>query len=444
MKRLVQYRQSIVASDGTSWPLQEGAKYSNTSCQQYLAGIDGMIGEQWQTTTVPKRDVAMRHHAHAWVGRLLLGGLVTLALGAATVANANGAIIQVNCNAGQSLKKAVRQAAPGDTIRVTGTCTERVTITTDRLTLAGGGSAVLDGGGGDSITFAGGVTIDGARGVTIDGFTIQHSPGWGILGTGSAAFAVKNTTMQDNAWGGLFLDSASAEVTDAVVQRSGIIGIFVQNNSTAVFRGNVSSTDSVTNGIAVQSGSTLEIRGASVHASHNGGSGVDIVDSQVVIFGYPESEGSRLVANHNQVDGISVAMGSLSIFGGGGFAGNFTISTSHNGGSGILLIVDGTMVSPGAAARIISKHNAVGVFLGEGGRAFLVGGLTVQSNQTGLLGDAAGTITLISDPSNPSSITNNDQDVDLKFGTRATFDGVTIGTIACDATVLSRGSTVCP
>jgi hypothetical protein len=82
------------------------------------------------------------------------------------------------------------------------------------------------------------------------------------FGKGGAAFAVKNTTMQDNAWGGLFLiNSASVEVTDVVVQRSWALGIGVYNNSTAVFRGNVRSTESALNGIAVQSGSTLEIRG---------------------------------------------------------------------------------------------------------------------------------------------------------------------------------------
>jgi hypothetical protein len=80
-----------------------------------------------------------------------------------------------------------------------------------------------------------------------------------------------------------------------------------------------------------------------------------------------------------------------------------------------------------------------------GGSALIIGGLTVQNNPTGLLADGAGTLTLVSVPSNRSSIQNNTgTDVDLRFGTRATFDGVTIGSITCDATVLSRGSTVCP
>jgi hypothetical protein len=84
--------------------------------------------------------------------------------------------------------------------------------------------------------------------------------------------------------------------------------------------------------------------------------------------------------------------------------------------------------------------------VGEGGSALIIGGLTVQSNQIGgLLADGAGTLTLVSQTSNPSSIENNTgTDVDLRFGTRVTFGGVTIGSITCDATVLSRGTTVCP
>jgi Right handed beta helix region len=247
------------------------------------------------------------------------------------------------------------EAKPGDTLQVTGTCQERVTITTDRLTLDGGDNAVLDGGGGGSTEFFEGVvTIDGVQGVTLIGLTIQNSPGQGILGVGGAAFAVQNTAMQNNGVGGIFLNNnASAELTDVEVKDSGGIGIAVFNNSTAVLKGHVSSTGSGrtvggSNGIAVQSGSTLEIRGASVQASHNVGGGVDIVDSQAIIFGYPESQGSLLTAHNNGREGIFVATGSLSVFG-GAFAGTgslATISASNNGGSGIAIGLDGAVVSP--------------------------------------------------------------------------------------------------
>jgi parallel beta helix pectate lyase-like protein len=395
-------------------------------------------------------------HARMWVGTVavvgLLGGLVlagSLKSGA-RVASADSAVMKVQCDKGQTLTEALRKAKPGDTLQVTGTCHERVTITTDRLTLDGGGSAVLDGGGGGSTEFFEGVvTIDGVQGVTLKGFTIRNSPGQGIFGVGGAAFVVKDTIMQNNGVGGISLNNnASAELTDVEVKDSGGIGIAVFNNSTAVLKGHISSTGSGrtvggSNGIAVQSGSTLEIRGASVQASHNVGGGVDIVDSQAILFGYPESQGSILTAEHNTLDGIFVANGSLSFF---GEPSAYTISASNNGGSGITIEIGGAVVSPSGAAKFMIENNQQnGLNVGGGGSALIIGGLTVQNNQTGLLADGAGTLTLVSIPPNPSIITGNSTfDVDLKFGTRATFDGVTIGTITCDATVLSRGTTVCP
>jgi Right handed beta helix region len=394
-------------------------------------------------------------HARMWAGAVVVVGLLgVLALSGNLerglgVVVADSAVKKVECDKGQTLTDALKKAKPGDTLLVTGTCQERVTITIDRLTLDGGGSAVLDGGGGPTEFFEGVVTIDGVQGVTLMGFTIQNGPSLGILGVGGAAFVVQDTTIQQNGRAGIFLNNnASAELIDVEVRDSGGIGIPVQNNSTAVFKGHVSSTGSGSNGIAVQSGSTLEFRGASVEASHNGGGGVDIVDSQAIIFGYPESQGSTLTAQNNGSDGIFVATGSLSFFG-GAFAGTgslATISASNNGGSGIAIGLDGAVVSPSGAAKLMIENNQrSGLDVGEGGSALIIGGLTVQNNQTGLLADGAGTLTLVSVPSNPSSIQNNsDTDVDLRFGTRVTFGGVTIGTITCDKTVLSHGTTVCP
>jgi Right handed beta helix region len=396
-------------------------------------------------------------HARMWVGALVVVGLLgVLALSGnlerdVGVAGADSAVKKVECDKGQTLTDALKKAKPGDTLQVTGTCHERVTITTDRLTLDGGGSAVLDGDGGSPTElFEAVLIIDGVQGVTLMGFTIQNGPSLGILGVGGAAFVVKDTTLQNNGAAGIFLNNnSSAELIDVEVKDTGGIGIPVQNNSTAVFKGHVSVTGSGSNGIAIQSGSTLEIRGASVDASHNGGGGVDIVDSQAIIFGYPESQGSMLTAHNNGAEGIFVATGSLSVFG-GAFAGTgslATVSASNHGGSGIAIGLDGAVVSPvGAAKFMIENNQKIGLEVGEGGSALIIGGLTVQSNQIGgLLADGAGTLTLVSQTSNPSSIENNTgTDVDLRFGTRVTFGGVTIGSITCDATVLSRGTTVCP
>ena len=86
---------------------------------------------------------------------------------------AHAALRNVDCNKGERITKALTKANPGDTIRVTGTCSERITINADRLTLDGQCRAFLDGGGGPPTELTAAVTIDGARGVTIAGFTIH-------------------------------------------------------------------------------------------------------------------------------------------------------------------------------------------------------------------------------------------------------------------------------
>jgi hypothetical protein len=101
-----------------------------------------------------------------WVGTVVVVGLLgALGLSGSLdrgvgVVGADAVVKEVKCDKGQMLTEALRKAKPGDTLQVTGTCHERMTITTDRLTLDGGGSAVLDGGGGDSTALFEAVVID--------------------------------------------------------------------------------------------------------------------------------------------------------------------------------------------------------------------------------------------------------------------------------------------
>src|SRR5262245_30341731 len=68
-------------------------------------------------------------------------------------------IRNVECNKGETIGEELTKADTGDKIRVTGTCRKHVTITTDRLTLDGQGTAILDGGGGASGDLSGLLTI---------------------------------------------------------------------------------------------------------------------------------------------------------------------------------------------------------------------------------------------------------------------------------------------
>jgi hypothetical protein len=423
--------------------MQDNMKY-----RQSLVAIGGSLVGRWRTTTASNQGVAMRQPAHAWLGRLLLGGLVTLALSAVAIANAEDKIIHVNCDDGKTIKQALHKADPGETIRVTGTCTERVTITTDWITLDGQGTAVLDGGGGDPIEFSGVVTIDGARGVTLTGLTIQNGPGEGILGQRAATFAVRKATVQDNALTGIAVTGGStADLTDSIIQRNGggsstSVGLDIYTGSTVILRGTIVITQNPGSGVNVFGKSMLELRGANVQLTDNGGAGLVIGGgSNMATFLFPSSPESKLMANNHFVAGIIVLDATIELFGS-----PVTISATNNG-IGIWLIQNSyiTNASPFPGAAFLLEGNSVGVQLEGGSGAQIVGGpLTVRNNGTGLLADGAGALTLVSIPPNPSAITNNGTDVGLKFGTRATFGGVTIGTIVCDATVLSRGSTVCP
>ena len=173
--------------------------------------------------------------------------------------------LTVDCTKGETLAKAVERAKPGDTIQVTGTCKETVTITTDRLTLDGQGSAILDGGSvgksgavvlsspmtGFLPFFEGVLTIVGARGVTITGFTIQHGVD-GITCKGGATCIVRNTILQDNGDEGIQVShNSAAEVADCTLQRNGEWGIVVFDNSSVLFHGNLVSNNNGFSGIGL-------------------------------------------------------------------------------------------------------------------------------------------------------------------------------------------------
>src|SRR5215831_5521517 len=75
---------------------------------------------------------------------------------------------KVNCDKGQTIAAALKHADPGDTLRLTGTCSERVVIQVDGIALDGQGAAVIEGGGGPTTLTDGGVVlVDGARRVSI-------------------------------------------------------------------------------------------------------------------------------------------------------------------------------------------------------------------------------------------------------------------------------------
>ena len=189
-------------------------------------------------------------------------------------------VIGVDCDAGQTLSDALLTAIPGDTLLISGTCMERVVVTTDRLTLDGQGSALIDGGGAapENVT-EGVVTIKGAQGVILTGITVQNGPD-GIIGTQGAAFEVRHSISQDNADEGLQVDeSSTARMRDCILQRNAGEGLNVLRTSSVTFSGIVVSQHNGGTGFAISNGSSafvnirLAPHNVTLQAIHNGHNG---------------------------------------------------------------------------------------------------------------------------------------------------------------------------
>jgi hypothetical protein len=158
--------------------------------------------------------------------------------------------------------------------------------------------------------------------------------------------------------------------------------------------------------------------------------------SHLAIFGWQSAAGSTVTANGNGFAGLVFGQGTLTAYV------PSVISASNNTLG--LLVNDSNIIAPFGTAKFRLENNTVGMSVGLGTNLLIRGGLSVQGNATGVLADGAGTLTLGSIADNPSTITGNGTDMRLLFGTRSTIEGVTIGTLSCDATVLSRGTKICP
>jgi hypothetical protein len=315
--------------------------------------------------------------------------------------------LKVNCNTGGTITKALENAKRGDTIQVTGTCKERFTITTDRLTLDGQGSAILDGGGGfkANAVFEGVITIDGARGVTIAGFTVQGGPD-GITCKRGAACLVRNSILQDNADEGLQVsENSTAEVTDSTFRRNGEWGIVVFDNSSLLFHGTVSLTNNGKSGLGVIFTSTVgSFSGATIHLDNNAHHGILALGSFVHI----DRKGGTVTMNNNKKNGVGLLDSVFMLW-----AGNLSIA--RNGGKGIYVGSNSSLRDFGATWLI--KDNK-----GEG--------LAVENG---------GDVTMTE-----ATITGNSIDVDLGYGAHATLKRNAIGTVTCDKSSRIVGDTACP
>jgi hypothetical protein len=317
-------------------------------------------------------------------------------------------------------------------------------VTRGPLTLDGGGDAILDGTGvgPNDQEFNGLLTVDGAHGITIRGWTVRNSSGEGILGLRGASLLIQDTVVEQS-FTGIGLSNSAAEIVDSA-SRDNSNGLDAYSASTVIFRGDIQISRNTAESLTLNGKSLAEIRGGHLQVSDNPAGGIIIsAESSLVIFGFKTSQTSRLTTTNNQGPGIVIGQGQLFVAGAAFAPGSIVITSSGNTGPGVLL-VNGNISNPFGAARLVVENNPVGMQFLQGSTATITGGLNVRNNSVGIAADNAGGLTLTSTPANPSAIQSNGTDVRLTFGTKSTINGVAVGTIVCDATVLSRGTIVCP
>lgn len=205
--------------------------------------------------------------------------LCVLALIAFTGSQASAGAKGVNCDKGDSIQTALDSAKPGDTLNVSGSCVENITITKDGIQLIGPAGASIT--AGDAAADV--VTILG-RQVVVRGFTITGGRiGIRVAEGGSAVIGGPDpghkNVVEHNASNGIAIDLGGfARVEGNDVQNNGTDkaangshGITVFRNASAdIFDNTI--TNNVRRGITVGGASAARIGGnIIIHNGYNTG-----------------------------------------------------------------------------------------------------------------------------------------------------------------------------
>lgn len=361
----------------------------------------------------------------------------------------------VNCDKGESISRAVRRARAGQTIRIKGVCGEQINIKRDRIRIVGIGDAGFDGSDLDPSNFEFNpmIGVKDAVGVVIKNVFVRNGPAEGLLVEGKSTASLENVSAHNNSNVGMLVDHARVEITGGAYEGNQA-GIDTTNGASAILRGEISLQNNGVFGIAASSGAALEARGTTMNASGNQLAGVLLEGGYLSIFNFGVSQGSEILADNNGLCGfVLVGGGYLDVVAPPPlqFTGVNLLSARNNQECGFLMTTGSKIDSPFGAATIQIEGNPAGMLVSGNSDVLINGGLNIVDNfGPGLVADGAGLITLapagmFPPPALPSVIQNNGgPDVVLNFGSRATFaSNVMVGTIACDGTALARGA-VCP
>lgn len=288
-------------------------------------------------------NFVIRHVGVGLLSLAVIGLVMPIAEAQSTAPERSQGWANVDCDSEHSgaLQRAIDRATPGQTIRVSGTCYENVSIPvgTDRLTLDGGGVGTINGPdvtvntlqirGPRAITVTG-LTIRGGRAgidvsrgasALIDGNIIEGAARNGITLGSFASANIVNNTIQNNASQGIlvngnsfgFIGFRTADDTAAspnTIRNNGTHGISLTYSSSARIAGNTISGN-VRHGINVERGSQANISDNTIDA--NGQHGIFVTENSIVNLGSDSGAGlfdapNRTTAN-NVLRGIACRVG---------------------------------------------------------------------------------------------------------------------------------------
>src|SRR3982751_1417071 len=157
----------------------------------------------------------------------LLTGLCMSAL------RANAATVAVDCDAGNTMTGAMSSLKPGDTMLVSGTCKEQVSVPPEmvRITLDGQKKTTIQHPGGS--TPSPHALYNRGKEITIKNFTVTGGQD-GIHLSGPASTVIDGNIVVKNSGRGIHIDKGSvARILNTTVQENGSIGIDVTGASYA-------------------------------------------------------------------------------------------------------------------------------------------------------------------------------------------------------------------
>lgn len=218
--------------------------------------------------------------------------------------------VSVDCDAGGTIKAALANVRPGDTILVSGTCHEQVSFTPEmtRITLDGQKKTTIQHPG----KFAPSPHAVFIRGkdITVKGVTVVGGLD-GIHLSGPASAEIENDVVRKVAGRGIHIDKGSvARVLGTTVEDAGVVGIDVTGASYAYIgvripRVPALSPNTIRNnggpGINIERTSGAWIVGNTI--SNNNGSGIEVHRNA-------QADVIANIINANGGDGITVSYGS--------------------------------------------------------------------------------------------------------------------------------------